>query len=1164
MLPRAPQPLPRAPTFGVLVDWLEDEELRVGGVVEAARESGVNLVCFVGASLHAPSRFGEQRNVVYNLARSEGIDALVILTGTLGNYLSPGDLARYCERYRPLPMSSIADELEGMTSILIDGEQALREGIRHLVEGHQYRRIAFLGGPESNLDARVRLRTYGEVLTTYGLRPPDSYVVTGDYKYESGVDAVRVLLDERGATFDAIVVANDQMALGVIDALRARDIRVPRDVAIIGFDDIPEARYCAPSLTTIRQPLRQQGRLAVEVLLQRLRGERVDDVLVLPAELVIRRSCGCNSDARRVDMTSNLPPPLTRPGTELTVGDALRLRRSRILEAMRESMSGLLDGIPEGWEEGLLDALIAELRGTPANAFAERVNTLLEAVMHSGATADAWQPALAALRRELMPCLASDPIMRSLAEDLLQQAWVLVGEAVEHTQAQHRLMIERRARALSETAEMLSAAFDLESLGKALRECLPRLGVPSAYLVLDDKISSAGARMAFAHDPGRDPAALEGLRDATIEGTFVPGGLLPVDRTYVMVVEPLFFKDDPFGYGIFEMGPMEGLTYEALREQVSGALKVALLIEELQVRAGQLQEAYGAQLRSEARFRALIQNSTDVIAVTDAAGTIAYVTPSATGTLERDPGSLIGTPLPELAGEDAPRVASLLGSVSAPPGVSSPVELRLAVPGAPVRFVEMTAMNLLADPNVEGIVVTIHDVTDRKVFEEQLEHQAFHDPLTGLANRALLADRVERALSRARRRAAKPAVIYLDLDDFKRVNDSQGHEAGDRVLQEVARRLRETLRDADTAARLGGDEFAVLVEETATVEDALVVARRIEGELMRPIELEDGALSIVASLGVVRADDRTRGVVELLRNADIAMYEAKREARGGHRIFEPSMFGATVQRVRLEEDLRHALDNGELAVVFQPLVDLANRRSVGVEALLRWNHPHRGLVMPLTFIPLAEQTGEIVRIGRWVIEETCRVVGGWNQRLEVPLWANVNVSVRQLVPSFVDEVAAILERTGFPPELLVLELTESVLAANPGNVTVLLARLRGLGVRVAIDDFGTGYSSLSYLQDLPVDEIKIDGSFVEALTQLGDASLVSTIIQLGRRLRVSTVAEGIEQEDQAARLRALGCEFGQGYLFGRPAPGETVLERLVAGERDDLAIATAVPGERSA
>lgn len=604
MVPRASQPLARAPTFGVLVDWLEGDyqSAVIGGVVEAARESGVNLVCFTGTALHAPFRFGERRNVVYDLARSDGIDALVILAGTLGNHLGLDDLARYCERYRPLPMSSIAAEIEGMTSILIDGEPALREGIRHLVEDHEYRRIAFLGGPEGNLEARARLRTYGEVLTTYGLRPPDSLVATGDFHYESGMDAVRVLLDERGATFDAIVVANDQMALGVIDALRARGMRVPRDVAIIGFDDIREARYCAPPLTTIRQPLQQQGRLAVEVLLRRLRGERVDDVLVLPTELVVRRSCGCYSDARRVYMTSNLPPPLTRPGTELTVDDALRLRRARILEAIREPMSGLLDGIPEGWEGGLLDALIAELRGAPANGFAERVNTLLEEVMHAGTTGSAWQPALSALRRELMPCLASDPIMRSRAEDLLQEARVLVGDAVEHTQAAHRLMIERRTRALSEAAEMLSAAFDLESLGKALRECLPRLAVPSAYLVLNDEVSSTGARVAFAHDPGRDPGALAALLVAATEGTFVPDGLLPVDRTYAMVVEPLFFKDDPFGYAIFEMGPMEGLIYEALREQISGALKVALLIEELQVRAGQLQEAYGALQDNQQRL----------------------------------------------------------------------------------------------------------------------------------------------------------------------------------------------------------------------------------------------------------------------------------------------------------------------------------------------------------------------------------------------------------------------------------------------------------------------------------------------------------------------------------------------------------------------------------
>ena len=352
-MPRASQLLTRAPTFGILADWMEGEYASavVGGVVEAARESGANLVLFAVGTLRAPFRFGERHNVVYDLARSEDIDGLVILSGTLGNYLGLDDLVRYCGRYRSRPISSVAAEIEGTIGILVDGEQALREGIRHLVEEHQYRRIAFVGGPEGNSEARDRLRTYSEVLTAYGLLPPDSFVATGDYRYESGVDAVRVLLDERGATFDAIVVANDQMAFGVIDALRVRDIRVPRDVAVIGFDDIPEARYCAPPLTTIRQPLRQQGRLAVEVLFRRLRGEHVDDVLVLPSELVIRRSCGCYSDRRSVSLTTNLAPPPTRPEAELTVDDALRLRRSRILEAMREPVSDLLDGIPTGWEE---------------------------------------------------------------------------------------------------------------------------------------------------------------------------------------------------------------------------------------------------------------------------------------------------------------------------------------------------------------------------------------------------------------------------------------------------------------------------------------------------------------------------------------------------------------------------------------------------------------------------------------------------------------------------------------------------------------------------------------------------------------------------------------------------------------------------------------------
>jgi DNA-binding LacI/PurR family transcriptional regulator/signal transduction histidine kinase len=591
-------------TLGVLVDRLDGDyqDAVVGGVADAAGEAGINLLCLSGGELHAPTRFSERRNAIYELAGSRGIDGLVILAGTIANECGLEDLAAYCDRLRPLPMSSIAAEVPGMTSVVIDGEPALREGIRHLIEDHGYRRIAFLSGPEGNLEARARLRIYREMLASHGLAPPDSGIATGDFRYETGVDAVATLLDARNVDFDAMVVANDQMALGVIDALRARGVRVPRDVAIIGFDDVQEARYTAPPLTTVRQPLRQQGRLAVEALGRRLRGEPVDDVLTLPSELVIRRSCGCYSDARRVYMTSHVAAPPARRGVELTVDDSLRRRRPRILEAMREAVAGSTDGIPGGWEAGLLDALVGELQGGPANAFADRVNSLLEDVMRTGATGSAWQPALSALRRELTPCLVLDPVMRSRAEDLLQEARVLVAESVEHSQAQHRLTIERRARALSDAAETLSAAFDLASMADALRDCLPRLGIASAYVVLDDGSPASPARVAFAHDSAREPDALEAFRDASPLGSIVPDGLLPSDHTYAMAVEPLFFKDDPFGYVMFEMGQTGGLVYETLREQISGVLKVTSLIEELKVRAVELQEAYGALQDNQQRL----------------------------------------------------------------------------------------------------------------------------------------------------------------------------------------------------------------------------------------------------------------------------------------------------------------------------------------------------------------------------------------------------------------------------------------------------------------------------------------------------------------------------------------------------------------------------------
>jgi EAL domain-containing protein (putative c-di-GMP-specific phosphodiesterase class I) len=354
----------------------------------------------------------------------------------------------------------------------------------------------------------------------------------------------------------------------------------------------------------------------------------------------------------------------------------------------------------------------------------------------------------------------------------------------------------------------------------------------------------------------------------------------------------------------------------------------------------------------------------------------------------------------------------------------------------------------------------------------------------------------------------------------------------------------------------------VLLEDTRDIEEAVHTADRIRAALAAPLRTGDGSLGVATSIGIVRSESATDDAVAMLRNADIAMYEAKRSARGSHRVFAPRMYEETVERVRLEADLRDALEAGQLEVVYQPLVDLADDRIVGVEALLRWHHPVRGLLMPESFISLAESCGEIRRIGHWVLEQACRTVSEWNSRApERPLRANVNVSPRQLQASFVHDVETILSLTGLPAEQLVLELTESACVVESQAIVGILAQLRGLGLRIAIDDFGTGYSSLGYLRDLPVDEIKIDRSFIAGRAAQGDFGLIGTIIQLGRELSLATVAEGIESPEQLAQLRELGCDVGQGYLLGRPAPPHLLtLQRdleqrgiTLLGEADDAA-----------
>jgi diguanylate cyclase (GGDEF)-like protein/PAS domain S-box-containing protein len=562
-----------------------------------------------------------------------------------------------------------------------------------------------------------------------------------------------------------------------------------------------------------------------------------------------------------------------------------------------------------------------------------------------------------------------------------------------------------------------------------------------------------------------------------------------------------------------------------------------------------LEAARSEALASERRLRALVENASDLVLILDIESRIKYASPAAEQVWRYSPDALLGRAFGDLVHlDDRPAANGALEQAYHRPRVTLTAELRLPYADGRWRDCEVIVSNRLGQAGVEGIVVTCRDITDRKAHEQQLTRLAFRDPLTGLANRALLLDRLERALDSSGWSTRSVAIVFLDLDNFKVVNDSLGHEQGDGLLIEVATRLEGCLRPGDTAARLGGDEFTLLLED-ATQADAVVVAERVVRSLSDPIQVAGRSVVVSGSLGLALSSPGGRDrPAALLRKADLAMYQAKAGGKARWAVFDPSMEARALERLELETDLRHALARGQFRLVYQPIVSLGDRRVVEAEALLRWQHPTRGLVSPAQFIPLAEETGLIESLGQWVLEQACQQVHVWQQThlSEPPLVMSINLSARQLQqPRLVELVDRIMRDAGVDPHTIKLEITESAIMQDPAAASRTLQGLRDLGVHLAIDDFGTGYSSLTYLKRFPVDTLKIDRAFVDGLGRdEHDTAIVRSVIELARALGLTVTAEGIETPLQQMCLERLRCDRGQGYLFARPLPAEDMADLL--------------------
>ena len=1014
------------------------------------------------------------------------------------------------ETGKPLVLVSNDVQLD-VDTVVIDNDSSVRQAIAHLVS-HGHRKILFVGNL-GQTDMAERYAAYRATLAEHGL--PHRHVSAVDHVELGGESAGPGVLAAMDDGFTAAFCVTDRVALGVMSAVRAAGRRVPEDLALVGFDDVEAGWTSDPPLSTVQQDFSAQGVFAAELLLDALRGATTERRRhTVPTTFVARESCGCRKGDRG-----------TGDGVQHAGGHGAR-DAAQVLTTLLEHLD--LDPARGVARIGLADVDVHALDAHIAVAI-DGLETRREPPENRRAFVETFVRLAARRAREL----AAEGLD---AAEVIQHCTIGVCEGLLAARTGEALRrIDRLTDSLSQQYDVgLALLGELDSepaelgwldLVPASAGCLglwegpPEDGMLRIHGVYDPTGSLdhlRGRLCRFEEFPPREvtevpPTASGGSGDEVAYVVPVRGST--GDHGMLCVVGPI---DSEFGSGRATHNHWAALLGAALRER--------RLLESVR--------------RSEERYAAAAEAAKDGLWEFDIESRDLYLSDRCRDLL----GAAVTTDdwLDRVHPDDRLRLQEMTTAAAAEPGHAVEVEFRIAPAGTIARWLAMRALVVEGDDGHRRMVGSLSDVDRRKQLEDQLRQAALYDTVTGLPNRRLFLERLTWAIERSHRRDdAGFAVVFLDLDGFKLINDSLGHLMGDQLLETIGNRLREGLRSVDTAARFGGDEFAVLLDGLHP-EDVLTIVERIQQRIAAPVLLGDHEVAVTASVGIASSETGYDNAEDVLRDADIAMYHAKEAERGTASVFDPVMHLRATGRLRAQSELRTALAEEQFVVHYQPVVALDGGALTQMEALVRWNHPDRGILLPADFLPVMAETGTIVVLGQWLIDTVCAQIAHWQEEYAGPVTVAVNLSHRefwaaQLMPT----VTSALERHGIGPESLILEITESVIMSDPDAARQIMSDLHAAGIRMHIDDFGTGQSSLHALRAFPVDALKIDQSFIHQIDiDHQTTELVRIIVGMGRTLGLDVVAEGVETTAQADRLRTMGCATAQGWLFAAAIPGD--------------------------